>query len=86
MHVWWKQVYLSYVHSIGQANQNSVASMQSMLLPARRVWGHVLQVKLYALTRIESEGILNIFCIGVFLTLAVHIAISYSYIYISVHL
>ena len=39
-------------------------------------------MKLHALTRIESEGISNIFCIGVFLTLAVHIAISYSYLFI----
>ena len=68
------------LHSIGQANQNSIASM--LLLGGFGGMFSRKILKLHALTRMESEGISNIFCIRVLLTLAVHITISYSYLFI----
>ena len=79
MHVWWKQVYLSYTALVRQIRIAQPACYCQEGLGACSP-GKFL--KLHALTRMESEGILNIFYIPVFLTLAVHITISYSYLFI----
>ena len=80
--MWWQQVYLSYTALVKQITIAQPACRVCYCQEGLGACSPGKFLKLHALTWIESEGISNIFCIGVFLTLAVHIVISYSYLFI----